>query len=231
MFFAAAMRDRTLFAIVANGPDRDCVLCGQIGLRIAGVVPVALNMLMGNGKQAGSASVYTETLLLLIALLHGGNTNVQAVVVESLKRQSHSTASVLVTMTGQLSKATEWWRGNMHAREKMVAVAQFQNDWTVRMAVPESVRAEMRFLQLVCEMHTPEYQELLTTRPAGLKPDEPSKAVSVLFAVASQYTMLMKAIDNSIRAMSFTNDLPGVIDLELITEAIQAAQTLTGTAD
>ena len=130
----------------------------QIALRLAGVVPVALNLLMTSGKQAGSASVYTETLLLLIALLHGGNTNVQAVVVESLREQMQAPNSVLITMIDQLWKATHWWRRNMVARGKAVNVAQFQSDWTVRIAVPESVRAEMRFLQLVCEMHTPEYQ-------------------------------------------------------------------------
>ena len=113
---------------------------------------------MTSGKQAGSASVYTETILLLIALLHGGNAGVQAVVIKTLRKQMKAPDSVLMTMICQLWKATHWWRRNWAVRGKAVSMARFQTDWTVRIAVPESVRAEMRFLQLICEMHTPEYQ-------------------------------------------------------------------------
>ena len=51
---------------------------------------------------------------------------------------------------------------------------------------------------------------------------------SVLAAVANQYIMLLKAVSRSLMAMSFSKELPGLIDGELVAESIQAANTLTG---
>ena len=60
------------------------------------------------------------------------------------------------------------------------------------------------------------------------RPQDDPAADSVLTSVAKHLITLLGAVTRATRAMSTTGDIPGVVDGELMKEAIQAAETITG---
>ncbi len=137
-------------------------------LVMSDVVPVVMGMvlrhcMLNRGSSdlptAGTSHVfYKESLLLLIALLHGGNTPVQQEVVDFLRQRLGTDEDVLVQLQSRVVMASQWWRRLAVDREQQVSISQWQSDWMVDLPLPVCARAEMRFFQLVCELHNRTHQ-------------------------------------------------------------------------